>query len=164
MNTLDIRAPEFWSGAALDGELRRVFDICNGCRRCLPLCPSFKDLMASLDRDEVDGEAERLPAADMRRVVDLCYQCKLCYNHCPYTPPHRWMIDFPRLMLRQKVVQARREGVSLQDRFLGRTDLIGRLAAKPAPVFNLLNRARWSGRLMEATLGMHRDWPLPRYA
>ena len=104
MNTLDIRAPEFWSGAALDGELRRVFDICNGCRRCLPLCPSFKDLMASLDRDEVDGDAERLPAADMRRVVDLCYQCKLCYNHCPYTPPHRWMIDFPRVMLRARAV------------------------------------------------------------
>ncbi len=52
--------------ATLDRELRRVFDICNGCRRCLPLCPSFKDLFELARRDEVDGEADRLPAADMR--------------------------------------------------------------------------------------------------
>ena len=89
MSAFEIRAPEYWSQPALDAELRRVFDICNGCRRCLPLCPSFKDLMRSLDRDEIDGEVDRLPVADLRRVVDLCYQCKLCYNHCPYTPPHR---------------------------------------------------------------------------
>jgi len=160
----NLTSEQFWSESSLDQELRRVFDICNGCRRCYPLCPSFNTLFRRLDDEQVDGEADKLGAGDLRVVGDECYQCKLCYNHCPYTPPHRWAIDFPRLMLRQKVVQAKREGVSLQDKFLGRTDLIGRLAAKSAPVFNLLNRARWSRRLMEATLGIHRDWPLPRYA
>ena len=42
--TLDIRAPEFWQADRVDAELRRVYDICSGCRRCLPLCPSFKVL------------------------------------------------------------------------------------------------------------------------
>ena len=96
MTAFDTTSAAFWNEQALDTELRRVSDICNGCRRCVALCPSFKDLFQNLDREEVDGEAERLVPADLKRVVDLCYQCKLCYNHCPYTPPHRWMLDFPR--------------------------------------------------------------------
>ena len=47
--TLDIRAPEFWDPVRVETELRRVYDICNGCRRCITLCPSFKDLFTSLD-------------------------------------------------------------------------------------------------------------------
>ena len=90
MGTLDIRNPEFWDLGAVDRELRRVYDICGGCRRCLPLCPSFKVLFDRMDVEAVDGDVEKLPAADVKEVVDLCYQCKLCFNHCPYTPPHRW--------------------------------------------------------------------------
>lgn len=154
----------FWSEPALDQELRRVFDLCNGCRRCYSLCPSFNTLFGRLDDERVDGEAEKLSGGDLRIVGAECYQCKLCYNHCPYTPPHRWAIDFPRVMLRQKVVQSKHEGISLQDKVLGRTDLIGRVACMAAPLFNRLNRVRWSRRLIEATLGIHRDWPLPDYA
>jgi Fe-S oxidoreductase len=161
---LDIRAPEFWQPKSLDAELRRVFDICNGCRRCLPLCPSFKDLMASLDRDEVDGEADRLAAADVQRVVDLCYQCKLCFNHCPYTPPHRWAIDFPRVMLRARAVATKeRGGVTLQDRVLGNTDLIGRIGSVTAPIANWANGNRANRVLVEKVAGIHRDRNLPRF-
>ena len=111
--TLDIRKPEFWKLDAVDQELRRVYDICSGCRRCLPLCPSFKVLFDRLDTDTVDGDVEKLPAPDVKEVVDLCYQCKLCYNHCPYTPPHRWQVDFPRLMLRARSAEAKQKGVTL---------------------------------------------------
>jgi len=164
MSAFDIRAPEFWSQPALDTELRRVFDICNGCRRCLPLCPSFKDLMHSLDRDEVDGEVDRLPTPDMQRVVDLCYQCKLCYNHCPYTPPHRWAIDFPRVMLRARAVAAReRGGVTLQDRMLGNTELIGRVGGATAPLSNWANTNPANRALMQATVGIHKDRNLPPF-
>ena len=83
-----------------------------------------------LDTDAVDGDVEKLPAADVQEVVDLCYQCKLCYNHCPYTPPHRWQVDFPRLMLRARSATARQRGVTLQDRFLGNTDLVGKLGSR----------------------------------
>jgi Fe-S oxidoreductase len=164
VSTLDTRAPEFWSAPSLDKELRRVFDICNGCRRCLPLCPSFKDLLGSLDRDEIDGEADRLPAADMQRVVDLCYQCKLCWNHCPYTPPHRWAIDFPRLMLRARAVAAKeRGGVTFQDRMLGNTELIGRLGTATAPLANWANGNRANRIVMEKVAGIHRDRNLPPF-
>src|SRR5439155_12911172 len=119
VGTLDLNSPEFWDRSAVDTELRRVYDICGGCRRCLALCPSFKVLFDRLDVDAVDGDVEKLPARDVKEVVDLCYQCKLCFNHCPYTPPHRWEVDFPRLMLRARAADARANGVSLQDRMLG---------------------------------------------
>src|SRR5918994_927846 len=120
MNTFDIRKPEFWDRTDVDGELRRVYDICNGCRRCLPLCPSFKVMFDRIDVDEVDGDVDKLPAADVKEVVDLCY------HHCPYTPPHRWAVDFPRLMLRARASEARATGVMFQDRMLGNADLVGK--------------------------------------
>jgi Fe-S oxidoreductase len=162
--TLDIRSPQFWELGKVDAELRRVFDICNGCRRCVTLCPSFKDLFQSLDAGAVDGEAEKLPGADLKRVVDLCYQCKLCYNHCPYTPPHRWQVDFPRLLLRARAARAKLEGVSLQDRLLGNTALVGKLGSLTAPLSNWANQ--WSAHraLLQAVTGIHKDRNLPPFS
>jgi Fe-S oxidoreductase len=161
--TLDIRQPDFWKLDAVDAELRRVYDICSGCRRCLPLCPSFKVLFDRLDVDAVDGEVEKLPAKDVKEVVDLCYQCKLCYNHCPYTPPHRWQVDFPRLMLRSRSAEARAKGVTLQDRFLGNTELVGKLGSMTAPFSNWASSLPPQRALMQAVVGIHKDRQLPRF-
>jgi glycerol-3-phosphate dehydrogenase subunit C len=163
MGTLDFRAEEFWELSKLDQELRRVYDICGGCRRCLPLCPSFKVMFDRLDVESVDGDVEKLPVGDVKEVVDLCYQCKLCYNHCPYTPPHRWEVDIPRLMLRARAARARSAGVSLQDRFLGNTDLVGKLGSLAAPLSNWMNELSVHRAFMQAVLGIHRDRNLPRF-
>lgn len=163
MGTLDIRQPEFWDLSAVDKELRRVYDICGGCRRCLPLCPSFKVLFDRMDVEAVDGDVEKLPGADVKEVVDLCYQCKLCFNHCPYTPPHRWEVDFPRLMLRARAAQARRDGVTLQDRMLGNTELVGRLGSLTAPLSNWMNELSVHRAFMQAVAGIHRDRNLPKF-
>jgi glycerol-3-phosphate dehydrogenase subunit C len=159
----DMSRPEFWESAAVETELRRVYDICNSCRRCLPLCPSFKVMFDRLDVEAVDGDAEKLPAADVKEVVDLCYQCKLCFNHCPYTPPHRWAVDFPRLMLRARASDARRAGVSLQDRMLGNTALVGKLGSLGAPLSNWLNELGVHRAFMQWILGIHRKRKLPRF-
>jgi glycerol-3-phosphate dehydrogenase subunit C len=161
--TLDIRSPDFWKLDKVDQELRRVYDICNGCRRCLPLCPSFKVMFDRLDTDAVDGDVDKLPGADVKNVVDLCYQCKLCYNHCPYTPPHRWQVDFPRLMLRARSAEAGVQGVSLQDRFLGNTELVGRLGSLTAPVSNWMSELSVHRAFMEQVVGIHRKRTLPPF-
>jgi glycerol-3-phosphate dehydrogenase subunit C len=147
----------------VETELRRVYDICNGCRRCLPLCPSFKVMFGRLDVEAVDGDVEKLPTADVKEVVDLCYQCKLCYNHCPYTPPHRWAVDFPRLMLRARAAEGRRSGVSLQDRMLGNTALVGRLGSLTAPLSNWLNELGVHRAFMQWIVGIHRRRKLPGF-
>jgi hypothetical protein len=80
-----------------------------------------------LDRlDAHQGEVARLGPADYRRIVDLC----------PYTPPHRWDLGFPRLMLRAKAARARAEGVSREDRWLGNVGALGTAASVVAPLAN----------------------------
>jgi Fe-S oxidoreductase len=163
MGTLDFRVAEFGEPGKVDQELRRVYDICAGCRRCLPLCPSIKVMFDRLDVEAVDGDVEKLPAADVKEVVDLCYQCKLCFNHCPYTPPHRWAVDFPRLMLRARAAQARSGGVTMQDRVLGNTELVGKLGSLTAPLSNWMNEVSVHRAFMQAVLGIHKDRNLPRF-
>src|SRR5574341_1004032 len=86
--------------AQLEKESLRIYAICDGCRRCFNLCPSFTTLLGRIDTYE--GHVAKLTQADHQQIVDECYYCKLCYNHCPYTPPHQYALDFPRLMIAWK--------------------------------------------------------------
>ena len=194
----------YWSRSALEAEEKRVFEICNGCRLCFNLCPSFPALFDAIDaldptahlsegapathhavdalgnhaaatggehaapaREDVHGQAEaleRLPLSVNQRVVDLCYQCKLCDPICPYTPPHEFAVDFPRLMLRHKAIDAREKGVPLQDRVLGDPDLIGTIGTILPAVANAVTNLRPTRVMMEHTVGIHRDRQLPAFA
>ena len=155
------RDEDFLDRGALDAELGRVFDHCHDCRRCLPLCPSFPSLFEAIDRHE--QRAELLTPEETREVVDLCYQCQLCYNHCPYHPPHEWRIDFPKLMTRAKLVQAREEGLPWSDRFGMRQDLMGKLSCLTASLTNAAFRNRAGRFLLEKATGIDRRWKMPSY-
>lgn len=105
---------------------------------------------------------DALGDADRQRVVDECYQCKLCYNLCPYHPPHRYQLDFPRLMQRHKAVAVQQGRGRWRDKLFAQVDLIGRLSCAFAPLVNWLNRQPWHRRLLRLLLGVHpkRDLPL----
>ena len=154
--------PAYWSETDLAADMRQAFDICNGCRLCHNLCPSFPALFKFVEGH--DDDVSLLASSELDRVADLCFQCKLCFLKCPYTPPHRFDLDFPRLMLRSKAVRARRDGLSRTDRFLGDPDRSGALGTKAAAVANWANRQPLFRRLMEAQLGIDRRRRLPRYA
>jgi Fe-S oxidoreductase len=113
--------------------------------------------------DSYEGEVARIEPAEYRKIVDLCWQCKLCFNHCPYTPPHRFAIDFPRLILRAKAARAAAEGVTRQDRWLGNADAVGRLGSAVAPLGNWANTFKPCRVLLEAAVGVHRDRNLPKF-
>ena len=139
----------------LEKETLRIYEVCDGCRRCFNLCPSFNTL---LDRIDVyEGDVAKLTPADHHRVVDECYYCKLCFNHCPYTPPHHYEIDFPHLMIAWKKRLALERGVRLRDRLLIMTDGIGRLGSATASITNRLLENRLVRRLLERIMGIHRD-------
>ena len=146
----------------LDKETLRIYEICDGCRRCFNLCPSFNTLLDGIDRH--DGNVAKLSSADHHRIVDECYYCKLCFNHCPYTPPHQYEIDFPHLMVVWKKRLAQERGVRWRDRLLIRTDLIGSLGSFTAPLTNRLLRNRVIRRLTESILGLHRDRQVLRFS
>lgn len=141
--------------ADLKRETDRIFEICDGCRRCFNLCPSFNTLFDRIDAQ--DGDLAKLRSEDYRQLVDECYYCKLCYNHCPYTPPHQYEIDFPRLMIAWKQQKAREQGASWRDRLLVKTDLIGAMSSRFAGLVNRTLRIAWVRGLLDQVLGIHRE-------
>jgi glycerol-3-phosphate dehydrogenase subunit C len=153
--------PDFFDPVAAEKELARVTEICDGCRRCHRLCTTFDFMLDTVDAHE--GDLAKITSNDYRRMVDLCWQCKLCFNHCPYTPPHRWAIDFPRLLLRAKAARASVEGVTRQDRWLGEIDTVGAVGAMGAPLSNWANDFKPWRTVMEKTVGVHRDRNLPKF-
>ena len=111
--------------------------------------------------DKNDGDIAKVTSADYRKIVDLCWQCKLCYNHCPYTPPHKWDIDFPRLMLRAKAARAKEEGVTRQDAWLGNVDAVGRPRLRHRAPQQLGQRLRTRTALLLEAVGGHRPHAHP---
>ena len=52
--------------ARLEAEMRRIFDICHGCRRCFNLCDAFPRLFDLIDNSE-SGELEGVAPPITRR-------------------------------------------------------------------------------------------------
>ncbi|MET0909170.1 MAG: 4Fe-4S dicluster domain-containing protein, partial [Ilumatobacteraceae bacterium] len=142
--TYDPTDGRYLDEADVRAELTRVFDICDGCRRCVDLCTVFPTLFEMLDRHG-DHDAGRLTPAQQDHVADECVQCKRCADHCPYTPDvHDLAVDFPRLMLRAEAMQYDIGIVSMRSKvrlmIAGRSDLVGRLATSASPMRSVANR------------------------
>jgi len=155
--------PEYWDPQALDKELRRQYDVCNSCRLCFNLCPAFPNLFEHFDSDEVDTDPDKLTQAQVTEFVDLCYNCKLCFIKCPYTPPHKFMIDIPKVVMRARAVEAKENGVGLREKMLGSPDEIGPLASRVAPLANAANQNKLNRMLLEKFAGIHRNKILPTF-
>ena len=157
--------PQFYDPAALDKELERVFEICDGCRRCFNLCNAFPTLFDLIDESKT-GEIDGVDKKAYGKVVDHCYLCDMCYmTKCPYVPPHPWNVDFPHLMLRAKAVKHRGGGTRFRDKVLSSTDLMGKIAGIPviAEAVNAINRSSVGRKILDATLGVHPEAPVPPY-
>jgi len=164
-HAVDWKNPDYFNEDKLFSELERVYDICHGCRRCVSLCESFPTLFDLVDESktmEVDGVAKE----DYWKVVDHCYLCDLCFlTKCPYVPPHEWNVDFPHLMLQAKAIRYKKEGASFRDETLTNTDRMGSLAGIPIVkgVVNTLNKNSGFRKVLESTLGVHKDAIIPEF-
>ena len=155
----------FYDAAALEAEMRRVFEICHGCRRCFNLCDAFPRLFDLIDATDT-GEVSELAASAFEPVVEACTLCDMCFmTKCPYVPPHEFNLDFPHLMLRHRAVARRREKAPWQTRLLARTDLQGRVGCQMPSVANWATRRenRLTRPVMSGVLGIARTAPLPRF-
>jgi glycerol-3-phosphate dehydrogenase subunit C len=157
--------PAYYDPDRIDAELRRVFDICHGCRRCFNLCDSFPRLFDLIDNSE-SGELDAVDSAGFGPVVDACTLCDMCFmTKCPYVPPHEFNLDFPHLMLRYRAAQLRRGEVSRLHRQITETDRNGKMASWAAPIAN------WASRttngvvrpLLEKVAGIDREAALPKF-
>ena len=157
--------PGFYDEEKLDAEMRRVFDICHGCRRCFNLCDSFPRLFDLVDESKT-GELDSVDSKDFKRVVDACTLCDMCFmTKCPYVPPHEFDLDFPHLMLRYRAVEQRKGMRGFAETQLTKTDRNGKLAGAVAPLAN------WAARegnaltrpLLQAAAGVHKEAALPKF-
>ncbi len=164
-HAVDWRNPDFVDADSIDAELRRVFDICHGCRRCFNLCDAFPRLFDLID-DSQSGELDSVDSANFRPVTDACTFCDMCFmTKCPYVPPHEFDLDFPHLMLRVRAAEFRRGERSFMDRRIADTDTSGQLGTTFSRLSNwaLDRKNRLTRPLMQAACGIHSEAELPRF-
>ena len=158
--------PDFHDPALLDAEMRRIFDICHGCRRCFNLCDSFPRLFDLIDNSPSE-DVEGVKSEDFSKVTEACTLCDMCFmTKCPYVPPHPWQVDFPHLLLRHRIVSARDNKTGFVARQLAEMDRNGRMARPIAPLVNWASsrKNRPARRLMETLLGIDAHASLPKFA
>ena len=129
--TYDPRDKKYTDEHDLRLEMVRVFDVCNECRQCVSLCPTFPALV-SVVGSKKDGDAGRLTPGEQDEVASKCFRCTMCSSVCPYTPDrHEQAIDFPRLIDRHRAMQKKNNHWPLRSAFhhlvLGRGWTIPRL-------------------------------------
>ena len=109
---IDFEHQDFLDPKKLDDEMRRVFEVCHGCRRCFNLCDSFPQLFDLIDNSK-DENVQSVSSTKLESVVDSCTLCDMCFmTKCPYVPPHEFNIDFPHLMLRHRMYQKKKGQLS----------------------------------------------------
>ena len=162
---IDWQNPDFYDEAKLDEELRRVFDICHGCRRCFNLCDSFPRLFDLIDEAE-SGELDTVESKDFKPVVDACTLCDMCFlTKCPYVPPHEFNLDFPHLMLRYRAVENRKGQIPGVQKQLTATDRNGKLASMMPGVANWAGDEKngFTRGLLNKVADVHKDAKLPKF-
>tara|TARA_Y100000294_G_scaffold43582_1_gene39973 strand:+ start:8719 stop:10062 length:1344 start_codon:yes stop_codon:yes gene_type:complete len=160
------RQADFYDSAKLDEELRRVFDICHGCRRCFNLCDSFPRLFDLID-DSKSGELDTVDSGDFKPVIDACTLCDMCFmTKCPYVPPHEFDLDFPHLMLRARAQEHKNGQVSWAGKQMTRTDRNGKIGCSVSGAANWACQCsnKITRPVMQAAAGIHRDAKLPEFA
>ncbi len=113
------QSEKYYDEKHLEEELRRVSDICHGCRRCFNLCDSFPILFRAVDAAPTE-ELDSVPSAKFKEVADACTLCDMCFtSKCPYTPPHEYDLDFPHLILRYRAVEEAKRNKQVADKHFG---------------------------------------------
>jgi len=162
---LNFKDPDFSNPEKLDKEMRRVFDICHGCRRCFNLCDSFPKLFDFIDESD-DGEVSSLSSEKFKPVVDSCTLCDMCFmTKCPYVPPHEFNLDFPHLMLRYRNVQRQKGEISNTIIQLAKIDRNAKIGVFLNQLINWITNTKNKifRNIIEFFTGIDKNAILPKY-
>ena len=165
-HTIDWQDESYYDVEAIESELRRVFDICHGCRRCFNLCESFPRLFDLIDESDT-GELDSVASSDFQPVLDACTLCDMCFmTKCPYVPPHDFNLDFPHLILRARAADYHHNGPHFVPNQLGKMDRNAKLARPVAPLVNWASdrKNKVVRSVLEKTAHIDADAELPKYA
>ncbi|HEX2102711.1 MAG TPA: FAD-linked oxidase C-terminal domain-containing protein [Solirubrobacteraceae bacterium] len=132
------------------------------------MCPSY---MATLEEDHATrGRANALVRAlsmpdphtalgdeRLHEILDLCLECKACKRECP--------LDVDMASLKSEFLSHYQEihGTPLRSRVFGAIRALNRTGAALAPVSNWAARVPGARALLERTVGIAAERPLPRF-
>lgn len=144
---------------------------CAGCRKDAPtMCPTFiatgDELMSTRGRANIiravlerriDADAQPVLSPALDAAISNCLSCKACATECPS--------NVNMALLKAELLHARHRthGTPLAARIISRVDLLGALACLTPALANASLKWKWLRRLMEKTLGIAAQRPLPAY-
>ncbi len=157
----------------LGGDMRGAADRCMNIGACRKtdsgtMCPSY---MATRSEEHATrGRANALVKAlsepnphlalgDERlyEIMDLCLECKACKSECPLS------VDMASLKSEFLSHYQDIHGVSLRARAFGSIRALNRIGCAAAPLSNLPGRSGFIRKLMDRTLGITSQRPLPQF-
>ena len=162
---IDFNHPDFLDQKKLDDEMRRVFDICHGCRRCFNLCDSFPKLFETIDESKNEN-VESLSSDQFAPVVDACTLCDMCFmTKCPYVPPHEFDLDFPHLMLRYRALQKKQNKLASIPMQLAKIDRNAKIGVMFSVFINWVTniKSKFLRKILELITGIDKKVKLPTY-
>ncbi|MDM8520069.1 anaerobic glycerol-3-phosphate dehydrogenase subunit C [Anaerolineales bacterium HSG6] len=143
-------------------DVRNSADLCIKCNICTSMCPVANVTDKFPGPKFVGPQAQRFRNPHELSVddsLDYCSGCGVCSQVCPHEVKVMEMNAKGRYKLYQE-----KKAIPLRNRLLGRTDLIGQLSTPFAPLINPLLNQKPIRHLVEMTLGIHRDAPLPPFS
>ena len=135
-------------------------DLCVKCNICTAACPVSPVTELFPGPKTVGPQAQRFRMNGERggdspdKSVDYCSGCGICTMVCP----HGVKIMEMNSRAREKLYDGH---IPLRNRILGRSELMGKLGHRLAPLVNWGARVRPARIVAEKVIGIHRDAPLP---
>jgi FAD/FMN-containing dehydrogenase/Fe-S oxidoreductase len=155
-----------------------MVELCHGCGGCRgpqettggAMCPTYRAAeeevtstrgRANLLRQAMSGDlpADAHLSDEFREeVLDLCIGCKGCKRDCPSG------VDMAKLKAEVTHAHHEREGASLRERAFANVDALARVGSALAPVSNWAAAFPGARTVLEKTVGIGTERPLPSFA
>ncbi|MCK6577522.1 MAG: anaerobic glycerol-3-phosphate dehydrogenase subunit C [Anaerolineae bacterium] len=137
-------------------------DLCVKCNICTSACPVAPVTELFPGPKTVGPQAQRFRMTEPRgndspdKSVDYCSGCGICTMVCP----HGVKIMEMNARARERLYDGK---IPLRNRLLGRSELMGKLGHRFAPLVNWGANLRPARIVVEKVIGIHRDAPLPHF-
>ncbi|AUI59499.1 FAD-binding and (Fe-S)-binding domain-containing protein [Amycolatopsis sp. BJA-103] len=155
------------------GGMRDAADRCMNiglCRKTTAgvMCPSYQVTLQ--EEHSTRGRANALVKAlsepdpkaalggeRLNEILDLCLMCKACKSECPMS------VDMASLKAETLYQHHEEHGTPLRSRIFGSIRFLNRMGSATAPLSNVPGRIGLLRRVMERTVGIKAERPLPKF-
>ncbi|MGH9117479.1 MAG: anaerobic glycerol-3-phosphate dehydrogenase subunit C [Acidimicrobiales bacterium] len=140
--------------------VRGSLDHCIKCTICETYCPVSAVTPLFPGPKYVGPQAERfrIPGESPDESLDYCSGCGVCTRVCPHG------VKIAEINTRARAELKERTGIRLRDRIIARPPLQGRLGTPVAPIANRMLASGLARRLIDRTIGVHKDASVPMFA